>query len=133
MSLLSLFIIFLIFLIHNYDYKFFFFQNDSRLKFVKLGGFARVIDYIRGTEDLPEIQSLGLLVLRNLVSSDQALKQLFLAHGGMSLVMALHEYKEGLVKEEAAYTLKTFSKGNSTIHESKLYSVSYFNTCKILL
>ncbi|KAK3743862.1 hypothetical protein QZH41_005253 [Actinostola sp. cb2023] len=33
----------------------------------------------------------------------------------MSLVMALHEYKEGLVKEEAAFTLAAFSKGSSAV------------------
>ncbi|XP_031575224.1 uncharacterized protein LOC116308861 [Actinia tenebrosa] len=88
-------------------------ENDSRLNFVKLGCLSQVINYIRGTEDEPEIQSLGLVVLRSLVSNNQALKQLFLAHGGMSLVMALYEYKEGLVKEEAACTLKMFSRASA--------------------
>ncbi|EDO32167.1 predicted protein [Nematostella vectensis] len=85
-------------------------EDDSRLKLVKLGCFNRIIDYIRGNEQEAEYQALGLVVVRSLVSSDQSLKQLFFAHGGMSLVMALNDYKEGLVKEEAGYTLTSFAK-----------------------
>ena len=47
------------------------------------------------------------------MTSDHALQQLFIAHGGMKLVMALHEYEEALVKEEAAHVLKTFKTGEA--------------------
>lgn len=87
------------------------FQADTRLKIVKLGCFAQVIEYIRGNEDDETLQALGIVVIRILVGNDASLKQLFLAHGGMNLIMALHQYKEGIVKEEAAHTMFTFRRG----------------------
>lgn len=83
-------------------------EADTRLKLAKLGCFAEVIEYIRGNEDDEAIQALGIVVLRILVGNDASLKQLFLAHGGMNLIMALHQYKEGIVKNEAALAMFTF-------------------------
>lgn len=77
-----------------------------------MGCFGRVIEFIRTNEE-ETAQALGILVIRVLVAFDRALQKLFAAHGGLSLVMALHEYKESLVKEEAAYLLATFTTGNS--------------------
>ena len=90
-------------------------QADTRLKLVKLGCFAQVIEYIRGNEDDEAIQALGILVIRILVGNDASLKQLFLAHGGMNLIMALHQYKEGIVKDEAALAMFTFRRGQLKI------------------
>lgn len=70
-----------------------------------------MIEYIRGNEDDETLQALGIVVIRILVGNDASLKQLFLAHGGMNLIMALHQYKEGIVKEEAAHTMFTFRRG----------------------
>lgn len=70
-----------------------------------------MIEYIRGNEDDEVLQALGIVVIRILIGSDVSLKQLFLAHGGMNLIMALHQYKEGIVKEEAALTMFTFRRG----------------------
>lgn len=70
-----------------------------------------MIEYIRGNDDDETLQALGILVIRMLVGNDVSLKQLFLAHGGMNLIMALHQYKEGIVKEQAAHTMFTFRRG----------------------
>ena len=75
-----------------------------------------MIEYIRGNEDDETLQALGIVVIRMLVGNDVSLKQLFLAHGGMNLIMALHQYKEGIVKEQAAHTMFTFRRGQF-IHE----------------
>lgn len=88
-------------------------EPDTRLKIIKLGSFAQVIEYIRGNEDDETLQALGIVVIRILVGNDVSLKQLFLAHGGMNLIMALHQYKEGIVKEEAALTMLTFRRGGT--------------------
>lgn len=83
---------------------------DTRLKIIKLGCFAQVIKYIRGNEDDEALQALGIVVVRILVGDDKSLKQLFLAHGGMNLIMALYQYKQGIAKEQAALTMLTFRK-----------------------
>lgn len=83
---------------------------DTRLKIIKLGCFAQVIEYIRGNEDDEALQALGIVVVRILVGDDKSLKQLFLAHGGMNLIMALYQYKQGIAKEQAALTMLTFRK-----------------------
>ena len=70
-----------------------------------------MIEYIRGNEDDEILQALGIVVIRMLVGNDVSLKQLFLAHGGMNLIMALHQYKEGIVKEQAAHAMFTFRRG----------------------
>lgn len=70
-----------------------------------------MLEYIRGNEDDETLQALGIVVIRMLVGNDVSLKQLFLAHGGMNLIMALHQYKEGIVKEQAAHTMFTFRRG----------------------
>ena len=70
-----------------------------------------MIDYIRGYEDNERLQALGIVVIRILVGNDVSFKQLFLAHGGMNLIMALHQYKEGMVKEEAALAMSAFRRG----------------------
>ena len=77
-----------------------------------MGCFASVIDFIRANEE-ETVQALGILIVRVLVTSDRSLQQLFLAHGGMNLVMALHEYKEALVKQETAYLLTSFRAGSN--------------------
>lgn len=81
---------------------------DTRLKIIKLGCFAHVIEYIRGNEDDEDLQALGMVVIRILIGHDKSLKQLFLAHGGMNLLMALYQYKQGIAKEEAALTMISF-------------------------
>lgn len=86
-------------------------ETDTRLKLAKLGCFAEVIEYIRGNEDDEAIQALGIVVIRILVGNDASLKQLFLAHGGMNLIMALHQYKQGVVKDEAALAMFTLRRG----------------------
>ncbi|CAH3194414.1 unnamed protein product [Porites evermanni] len=91
-------------------------EHDTRLKIIKLGCFAEVIDYIRGHEDNERLQALGIVVIRILVGNDVSFKQLFFAHGGMNLIMALHQYKEGMVKEEAALTMSAFRRGYSRVH-----------------
>lgn len=70
-----------------------------------------MIEYIRGNEDDEALQALGIVVVRILVGDDKSLKQLFLAHGGMNLIMALYQYKQGIAKEQAALTMLTFRKG----------------------
>lgn len=96
-------------------FRFFSFQTDTRLKLAKLGCFAEVIEYIRGNEDDEAIQALGIVVIRILVGNDASLKQLFLAHGGMNLIMALHQYKQGIVKDEAALAMFTLRRGQLEI------------------
>ena len=70
-----------------------------------------MIEYIRGNEDDEALQALGIVLIRVLVGDDKSLKQLFLAHGGMNLIMALYQYKQGIAKEQAALTMLTFRKG----------------------
>ncbi|KAJ7363515.1 hypothetical protein OS493_009670 [Desmophyllum pertusum] len=86
------------------------------LKIVKLGCFAQVIEFNPGNEDDETLQALGIVVIRILVGNDVSLKQLFLAHGGMNLIMALHQYKEGIVKEEAALAMFTFRRSRGGDH-----------------
>ena len=81
------------------------------MKIIKLGCFAHVIEYIRGNEDDEDLQALGMVVMRILIGHDKSLKQLFLAHGGMNLLMALYQYKQGIAKEEAALTMISFRQG----------------------
>lgn len=98
---------------------------DTRLKIARLGCFAQVIEYIRGNEEDETLQALGMLVIRVLVGNDVSLKQLFLAHGGMNLIMALHQYKEGVAKQEAALTMFTFRRGQfSSVCFVCLFSLS---------
>ena len=75
-----------------------------------------MLELIRRNDDDETLQALGILVIRILVEKNLSLKQLFLAHGGMNLVMALHEYKEGIVKVESAHTLSTFRRGEPGCH-----------------
>ena len=54
------------------------------------------------------------------MAGDQTLKRSFVAHGGMKLMMALHQYKTGLVRDEAEHALMAFSKGE----EGEIYGTS---------
>ena len=95
------------------------YQAEIRHKLVQLGFLSRVIEFIRGSED-ESAQALGVLVTRVLVAGDQTLKPSFVAYGGMKLVMALHQYKTGLVRDEAEHAPMAFSKGE----EGEIYGTS---------
>ena len=80
-----------------------------------------MIEFIRGNEDDEVLQALGIVVIRILVGNDVSLKQLFLAHSGMNLIMALHQYKEGIVKEEAALAMFTFRRGSFILRPKPMH------------
>lgn len=68
------------------------------------------------------------MVLRILVGNDASLKQLFLAHGGMNLIMALHQYKEGIVKNEAALAMFTLRRGQLEISAACIPFLSFVHS-----
>ncbi|KAL5009939.1 hypothetical protein ScPMuIL_012244 [Solemya velum] len=77
------------------------------------GFISKLLDFLRVNDEDENLEIIGLIVVRMMVSSDERIKALFHQQGGSALLVSMAQYTTGILRQEVSTTLKSVTRNIS--------------------